>query len=69
MINCKKCSFENSPDNITCANCDTKMLRKRVPRKPKAIAPHRRSANYCEKCGSYKSYPSFMFGGMPIAAI
>ncbi len=69
MTNCKKCSFENSPDNITCVNCDTKMPRKRVPRKTKAIAPHRRGANYCEKCDSYKSYPSSMFGGFSTAAM
>ena len=59
MVYCRKCKFENNPENITCVNCDTKMHKKRVPRKPKAFAPYRHGPNYCEKCNTYKTYSSY----------
>ncbi len=56
MVICRKCNFENDPQNSNCVKCDVKLPRRKVLRKPKVRAPYRRGPNYCEICNSYKTY-------------
>jgi hypothetical protein len=58
MVPCRKCNFDNDPDNDICVNCLKKFVGKRIPRKsvkPKYAGGLKARRKYgtieCPKCG------------------